>query len=125
MAKSSAPKPPRIAPTVRAEALVAPVFAAVVITLAWNFLVAPNAPVGTLNLFAVLGGAVILNQLAVIAGYAFGHGTARQEIAENEVYGELAAEFLSEIEAQQRAALDQEIAANDAQAPRRGGGGQG
>lgn len=127
MDKSSAPEPPRIAPNVRIETLIAPLFASVYVTLAWNFLVAPSTGVDTISFFAVLGGAIIWHSLASVAGYAAGHGLARQDIAENETYGTAAAEFLEAVDAEQRAALAAELEQPESRQEqvRRGGGGQG
>lgn len=98
MTQSSAPKPPRIAPTVTVEAVLAPVIAALFSTAAWNFLVAATSDLPTVNFFAVFGFFIVIAQVAGVVGGELGYGLSRRELAEQEKYGRAAAEYLDALE---------------------------
>lgn len=98
MAASSEPKPPRISALVNIESYIGTLLATILGTLAWNFLVAPHAPVDSVNYFAVLGVGFILQMVGWIVGYSVGLGIARRSLQANEDYAHQAAAYLQKVE---------------------------
>lgn len=98
MAQSSGPSgPPRIAPSVTAEAIIQPILMGALATLVWNYAVAPFSGLPTVNIATTIGLFIVLAQVCLVVGLQVGYGLARRTLAEQEEYGRQAAAWLDEI----------------------------